>query len=123
MGAAIRRLIVTAIGAVAGMIAGCVGGSIGHLIPRPADYPFLAERMPLPHHVPKYPGGVSFRFAMVHDVIHERFPKHGPAFYRERERLTRGKRETLQLDDPAGFPLMDDLGAGLERLGRSGEAV
>ena len=26
------------------------------------------------------------RFAMVHDVIHERFPRHGSAYYEERNR-------------------------------------
>ena len=39
---------------------------------------------PLPHHIPPTEGGASFRFAMAHDVLHERYPKHGPAFYTER---------------------------------------
>jgi hypothetical protein len=123
MGSPIHRVVRTAVAAVAGWVAGCTGGTIGHLIPQPANYPFLAERIPLPHHVPKYPGGLSFRFAMAHDVIHERFPKHGPAYYQERDRLTRAQLARLAPDDPAGFPLSDDLGAGLERLGRSDEAV
>ena len=113
----------TAIAASVGWVAGWVVGSIGHVIPQPSNYPFLAERTSLPHHVPKYPGGVSFRFAMSHDVIHERFPKHGPAHYRERDRLTRETLRGLAPDDPASYPLSDDLGAGLDRLGRSDEAV
>ena len=123
MRATIRRLFITAIGAVAGLVAGWVGGSLGHFLPRPDDYPFLAERVPLPHHVPQYPGGVSFRFAMAHDVILERFPRHSTPHYRERDRLTREKLARLTSDDPARFPLDDDLAAGLERLGRTDEAV
>src|SRR4051794_14512572 len=41
---------------------------------------------PQPHQVSKYPDGVSLRFAMVHDVIHDRYPRHGAAYYRERNR-------------------------------------
>ena len=123
MWAAIRRLFVMAIAAVVGFGVGRVGGMIPHVIPQSANYPFLAERISLPHHVPRYPGGVSFRFAMAHDVIHERFPRHGPAYYRERNRLTREEMEKLSPDDPARFPLADDLAAGLDRVGRSDEAV
>ncbi len=87
------------------------------------DYPALAELVPMPHHVPKYSGGVSLRFAMVHDVLHERFAKHGPDHYRERDRLTRIRLNSLSPNDPARFPLEDDLGVGLDRLGRSNEAI
>lgn len=108
-----------------------LGGGIGHTVgvarhgffPQRVNYPFLAERLPLPHHVPKYAGGLSFRFAMAQDVIHERYPKHGPAHYRERDRLTRLALDALPADDPARFPLLDDLSAGLDRLGRSDEAI
>ena len=31
------------------------------------------------------------RFAMVHDIIHERYPKHGAAYFMERERQMRAK--------------------------------
>jgi hypothetical protein len=34
---------------------------------------------PPPHHVPKYLDGISLRFAMVHDVLHGRYPRHGKA--------------------------------------------
>jgi hypothetical protein len=118
-----RRLTWIAIAAAVGLLGGCVLGSVPHLFQRQANYPFLAERLPLPHHVPQYAGGLSLRFAMVHDVIHERFPKHGPAHYRERNRLTRERLATLPPDDPATFPLADDLAAGLERLGQPDEAV
>lgn len=117
------RLVVTVVAALAGLAVGWVGGAIGHLPPEAPDYPFLAEQIALPHHVPKYPGGLSFRFAMAHDVIHERFPRHGAAHYQERERITRQKLATLAREDAVRFPLQDDLAAGLERLGRSDEAV
>jgi hypothetical protein len=124
MASRFRRPFLTALAAGCGWVGGCIGGSIGHLGPhQPGRYPFLAERTPLPHHVPEYPSGVSLRFAMVHDVIHERFPKHGRAHYAERDRLTRAKLKALKEDDRARFALLDDLGAGLERLGRSDEAV
>ncbi|WP_406694463.1 hypothetical protein V5E97_25650 [Singulisphaera sp. Ch08] len=118
-----RRFLLTGFAALLGYAAGWVGGAIGYLIPNQEKFAFLAERTPLPHHVPEHPGGLSFRFAMVQDVIHERFAKHGLAHYRERERLDRLKWAALAQEDPARFALADDLGAGLERLGRSAEAV
>ncbi len=85
---------------------------------------------PLPHHIPKYEGGVSLRFAMVHDVIHERYPKHGRAYYEERNRLARRAIEQAdarsrpeEAPTPAYFALKDDLGVGLERLGQHEAAV
>jgi hypothetical protein len=117
------RVVVPLLAALPGYGIGWLAGAVGSVSPKPADFPFLVEHTPLPHHVPKYPGGLSFRFAMAHDVLHERFPKHGPAHYQERNRLTREKLAKLAPDDPARFPLEDDLGAGLDRLGRAEEAV
>src|SRR5262245_54618959 len=76
------------------------------------------ELVPLPHHVPKSPAAASFRFAMAHDVIHERYPKHGPAFYRERERLARERLAQIPADSDEAFGLADDIGTGLDRLGK-----
>jgi hypothetical protein len=121
--AAIGRISLTAIAAVFGFMVGWAVSVLPHVMPKQENYPFLLERVPLPHLVPRYAGGLSFRFAMAYDVIHERFAKHGPAHYRERDRLTREKLAALDPDDPAGFPLRDDLAAGLERLGKSAEAV
>lgn len=118
-----RRLAGITAAAALGLLAGCVGGSVRHILPGSADYPFLAERVPLPHHVPQFAGGLSLRYAMVQDVIHERFPRHGPAHYRERNRLTQERLAALDPQEPAAFPLADDLAAGLERLGRPDEAV
>src|SRR4051812_1427042 len=119
----LRRLVRTALAAVVGLVAGCVGGAIGHFPPNPLDYPFLAEYGPFPHHVPKYKGGVPFRFAMAHHVNHRRSPKQGPANNKERNRLTREKLAKLPPEDPPPFPLPDDRAASLDRLGRSEEAV
>jgi hypothetical protein len=120
---AIRRVGWTAAAAAAGWCFGWMSGAIGHLVPTAANYPFLARRSAPPHHVPQFEGGVSFRFVMAHDVIHERFPRHGAAYYRERDRIAREKLATLSPDDSRAFALADDLGAGLDRLGRPDEAV
>lgn len=117
------RLVVVALFAGVGGCTAWVAGELSGFHARADDHPFLVENSPLPHHVPEHPGGVAFRFAMAHDVLHERFPKHGPAYYRERDRLTRRKLAALAPTDPESFPLADDLAVGLERLGRTDEAI
>src|SRR5215470_13905705 len=64
---------------------------------------------PLPHHVAPSPDTASFRFAMVHDVIHERYPRHGAAYYAERERLAREKMADLHPDSETALALTDDI--------------
>lgn len=100
-----------------------VGVLIPNIMDQPGRHPELAREFPSPHHTPEHAGGVPFRFAMAHDVIHERFAKHGPAYYLERDRIVREKLAALAPDDPAAFPLLDDLAVGVERLGRSDEAT
>lgn len=92
--------------------------------------PPQARAYPLPHHIPKYEGGVSLRFAMVHDVIHERFARHGKAYYTERNRRARlaiaeerRKQGSAGRPSPDYFAWCDDLGAGLDYLGEHDEAV
>ena len=123
MPSALGRLMKVAVAAAFGYGVGEVVGTVPHAAHRSIDYPFLAERVELPHHVPEHRGGLSFRFAMAHDVLHERFASHGPDHYRERIRRTREALAKLAPDDPSRFPLADDLAAGLERLGKSDEAV
>jgi len=77
----------------------------------------------LPHHHPPTEGGASFRFAMAHDILHERYPKHGPAFYIERNRLARERLKVISPDSDEAFALTDDLCAGLNRLGQPADAV
>jgi hypothetical protein len=121
----LRRTDHIAAAALLGFIAGgvCSAAWTIKLAKESRDNRLLVEYVPLPHHVPEHKGGASFRFAMAHDVIHERFAKHGPAHYRERDRLTREKLAKLAPDDPASFPLADDLAVGLDRLGRPADAV
>src|SRR5947209_4168452 len=128
-----RLVLKVAILAVLGGIVGAVAGYTGlaGLGPR---YGSVVREFPLPHHIPKYPGGVSLRFAMVHDVLHERFPVHGRAYYTERNRRVRKALAPEKIEpgpkwDVSGetwdrrFALLDDLGVGLERLGQHEDAV
>jgi hypothetical protein len=114
--------------AVAGAVLGVFVDRAG-LMPRPARPAPQAIVYPLPHLIPKYPGGVALRLAMVQDVIHERFPKHGQAYYMQRNREVREeltKLEKMSWDSrPADryFALLDDLGSGLDHLGEDDEAV
>lgn len=107
---------------ILGSCAGCAGGVFRAFAYRtPSE--FNTKSLPYPHFVPKYAGGASLRFAMVHDVIHERYPVRGPAYYRERDRLARERLKALPPDSQEAFDLTDDLGVGLDKLGRAGEAV
>ncbi|MEO2090529.1 MAG: hypothetical protein ABGY75_13675 [Gemmataceae bacterium] len=115
------RIVWTAFVAGLAFFPGCFGGAFLASRLDPPSAP--GKTVPLPHHVPKSPDAVAFRFAMAHDVIHERYPKHSPAFYRERERLARAKLATLPEDSDEAFDLIDDIGAGLDRLGKPAEAV
>src|SRR5262245_51058405 len=90
MSAPDRRGAWLALVALLAVLGGCAGLLTGFAYPVPGQPPRHEIReYPLPHHVPKYEGGISLRFAMVHDAIHERYPRHGEAYYRERNRLAR----------------------------------
>lgn len=117
------RVAWTAAAATAAWCVVFVGVQLVGVFDQPGYHPELARTFPPPHHTPEHAGGVPFRFAMAHDVIHERFAKHGPAYYRDRDRIVREKLAALAPDDPAAFPLLDDLAVGVERLGRSDEAT
>ena len=79
--------------------------------------PSFGPKVPMPHHVPFAPGAASFRFAMVHDVLHERFPKHGPAFYTERDRVARVLASVGNTLNPSPSDVLRFAGTG-ERGGR-----
>jgi hypothetical protein len=113
-----RRLFWALLAAALAFVPGCIGGMMfSQTLPRPI------ESVPLPHHVPKSPSAASFRFAMAHDVIHERYPKHGPAFYRERERKARERLKQIPPDSDEAFGLYDDIGVGLDRQGKPADAI
>jgi len=88
-----------------------------------SEFEHLAVHSPLPHHVPEHQGGLSLRFAMVHDVIHERFARHGVEYFEKRNERTREKLDQLSASDLARWPLIDDLCVGLERLGETEAAI
>jgi hypothetical protein len=103
-------------------VGGCVGGgSIGAYRAEPGRGATVYA--PLPHHVPPSPDATPFRFAMVHDVIHERYPRHGPAYYAERERLARERLAVLHPESEGAFAATDDIAASLDRRGRTDEAA
>src|SRR5260370_41311989 len=108
-----RRLLWTLFAGWVAFVPGCIGSFFTS-----QALPHRVESVPLPHHVPKSPNAASFRFAMAHDVIHERYPKHGPEFYRERERKARERLKQIAPDSDEAFGLDDDIGAGLDRLGK-----
>ena len=99
--------------AIVGVVVG-FGLQFARVIPAVAAYP-------LPHHIAKYPDGVTLRFAMVHDVLHERYPVHGRAYYEERNR--RVQQALAQAPAEPNWNLVDDLAVGLDRLGRHSESV
>jgi hypothetical protein len=128
------------IGLVLIVLAAFVGAIVGIIVGLLGVVPALSHRsapremtLGMPYHVPKYRGGVSLRLAMAHDVIHERFPRHGRAYYEERNRRARAELAQLKAKKKPGesgesfseryFGLIDDLGSGLDHLGQDDEAV
>jgi hypothetical protein len=108
--------------AVCAFVGGCVGGG-GVAASRSSPDPGRVFFALLPHHVPPGPDAASFRFAMVHDVIHERYPRHGPAYYRERERLARERIAVVHPESETAFAETDDVAVAMDRTGRTGEAI
>lgn len=112
---------------------GIVGTGAGWLVATLAGLGKLpppdSHRFPYPHVVPKSEDAVSLRFAMVHDAIHERLPRHGEAYYKERNRLTqKAMKELLRiwsLNEPpeSFFDLTDDHAVGLDMVGEHDEAI
>jgi hypothetical protein len=108
--------------AVLTFMVGCfVGGGIGTNVTFSEKN--TAVYAPLPHSVPPSPDATPFKFAMVHDVIHERYPRNGPAYYEERERLAREKMRDFHPESETAFALTDDIAVGLDRRGRTDEAT
>lgn len=98
---------------------GGIGFLLGGLSPLPGA--IVEREFPTPHHVPKHPGNLTLRFAMVHDVIHDRFKRHGPDYYRARNRAVEMALQSLPTSEKESArraELLDDLGVGLAMLGQ-----
>jgi hypothetical protein len=108
--------------AVCAFVGGCVGGG-GVAAFRVSPDEAGVIYAPLPHHVPPAPDAAIFRFAMVHDIIHERYPRHGAAYYRERERLARERIAVVHPESETAFAETDDIAVALDRTGRTDEAI
>jgi hypothetical protein len=108
--------------ALAAFVGGCsAGGCVGFAItPMDGAGPQYAR---LPHSVAPAPDAAAFRFAMVHDVIHERYPRLGEVYYQARERSAREKLAVLHPESVTALALTDDLAVALDRTGRTDEAV
>jgi hypothetical protein len=108
-------------------------GAIFGMVPYPwGPWAWVSEAphsYPLPHCVPKYPDGVSLRFAMVHDVLHERYARHGEAYYRERNRSVGEALARVEAgqgpnrSSEEAMALFDDMGVGLDALQQDDVAV
>jgi hypothetical protein len=107
--------------AVAAFVGGCAGGGCVAAVLAPLERP--PEYARLPHSVAPTPDAAAFRFAMVHDVIHERYPRHGEAYYQARERSARERLAVLHAESVTALALTDDLAVALDGTGRTDEAV
>ncbi len=88
----------------------------------------LAHLIPAPYRLAKIPGGTALRLAMVHDVLHERYFRHGAAWYAQRNADARKiiadqKRPPAQAPSVHYLDAFDDLAVGLERTGNHAEAI
>lgn len=94
---------------------------------RSPSEPGRYELLPAPWLVPKQAGGTALRLAMIHDVLHERFYLHGPAWFHHRHQQV--ERELATYDhgakakDARFFTLLDDLAVDFDRLGKASEGI
>ena len=84
--------------------------------PLPPENPQL---VPAPYRVSKFPDGTALRLAMVHDVLHERYLRHGTAWYEAHNARAQAVIGENPQATEAVFDAMDDLAVGLERTGHA----
>ncbi|MCH8047110.1 MAG: tetratricopeptide repeat-containing protein, partial [Planctomycetes bacterium] len=119
------RLRKVLLAATVGAVVGLILGYLGHLSYRP-----VYVQVPPPHHRSKQYAGTALRFAMVHDTLHQRFFKHGKAYFEERNKVSLA---AMEKEIPEGtidvqpsddyFDHLDNLGVGFEKLGKYDEAI
>jgi hypothetical protein len=107
-----------------------VGGAFGAIAARTWN-PFpLSPRSQFVHAAycwPKVPGATALRLAMVHDVLHERYLRHGSVWYEQRAILARA---IISKGDPSNdvpsitvLDAMDDLAVALIMLHHETDAT
>lgn len=89
------------------------------------------EIYPAPHTLPRFEGQTGLRLAMIHDVLHERYPIHSQAYWEARAKPAKellssvkaleGKLETAPSKEL--LSAFDEYGVCLDKLKRSDEAV
>jgi hypothetical protein len=105
---------------------GCVIGWWVAWVWNPLPLEPRQQLVPAAYLVPKIPGGTALRMAMVHDVLHERYLRHGTAWYMERNAEA---RKIMEIEGATTRPseryldAMDDLAVGLERVGQFDEGI
>ena len=86
MGKTVSLIVMAGIGLVVGFVVSMITEN-----PSLSAWKKEISVLPFPHHYAKYPDGITLRFAMVHDVLHERYTRHGKAYYSERNRRARDR--------------------------------
>jgi len=98
-----------------------LGGLFGLMVARMLEPASARGRaagwFPAAYRVPKIPGGTPLRLAMVHDILHERYLRHGPAWYARRQPRRPqiiAAEAAASPPSPAYLDALDDLAIGLE---------
>lgn len=112
------------------VVLGLLGGFLGMLVAlqwNPLPFGTRRQIVAAPYRVPKIPGGTPLRLAMVHDVLHERYLRHGTAWYQRRNETARAViahgADSAAAPSPEYLDAMDDLAIGLERVGQFDESI
>ncbi len=94
------------------------------------NLPFFLQNnilAPAPWVIPKKEGESALSLAMVHDVIHERFYFHGPAWYEHRHSNTKQLLNKYQAadskKDDVYYALVDDYAVECDRLGKPSDGI